>query len=245
MPLTVKSLATKFVTCSALAMLVLPSQAFSRPSIDPESDDVAALERLVSDYALGFHTGNSDLVMRSVHRDLSKRGVDRNFGGLGVQTVAWLEGQSLLQMSINYDQGGVFDEATPRRAVILDVSGDVAVVELLAGDWYDVFTAVKVDGHWTLLDCVWGLLEEWEPADTDTGEAAVVETILSAFAEAIQTGDDAELDRVLNPISQFRTLSYGEGRAVVHAVADYAVSEHRRSIDCSFCWTVRRCPGRT
>jgi hypothetical protein len=212
MPLTFKPLAW----LAAAAALLLPAHAGAAEA-DLPTDDNAALERLVSDYALGFHTGNADLMLGTVHRDLSKRGVDRNFRGLGVQTMAWLEGESLRQMGLNYDRDDAFDETTQRRAVILDVSGDVAVVELLAGDWYDVFTAVKIDGHWTLLDCVWGILPEWEPADVDAGEAAVVNTVLSTFADAVQTGDDAALDRVLDPISQFRTLSYRDGRAVVHA----------------------------
>lgn len=217
MPLVFRPLISRAAAWSALAVLLLPTHVLGRPAMDPAGDDVAALEQLVSDYALGFHIGDADLVMRSVHRDLSKRGVDRNFRGLGVQTVTWLEGESLRQMGLNYDRAGQFDETTQRRAIILDVSDDVAVVEVLAGNWYDAFTAVKIDGRWTLLDCVWGGLTEWEPADVDDGEAAVVNTILAAFSDAIQNGEDAELDRVLNPISQFRSLSYRDGRAVLHA----------------------------
>ena len=217
MNIAFRSLVAKLAAGSALAAVLLPSTAVGNPAFEPAGDDVAALERLISDYALGFHTGNAALVLGSVHRDLSKRGVDRNYRGLGVQTITWLEGESLRQMGINYDRAGQFDETTQRRAIILDLSGDVAVVELLAGDWYDVFTAVKVDGRWTLLDCIYGGLSEWEPAEVDAGEAAAVNAILATFAEAIQTGDDRGLDRVLNPISQFRTLSYRDGRAVLHA----------------------------
>jgi hypothetical protein len=211
MPVTFKPLA--YV---AAAALFLPFRAAAAEADLPTSD-TAALERLVSDYALGFHTGNADLMLGTVHRDLSKRGVDRNFRGFGVQTMAWLEGESLRQMGRAYNQAGEFDETTQRRAVILDISGDVAVVELLAGDWYDVFTAVKIDGNWTILDCVWGLLPEWEPVRVDAGEAAEVRAVLSTFADAVQSGDDAALARVLDPISQFRTLSRGAGHTVVHA----------------------------
>ena len=211
MPVTLKPLA--YV---AAAALFLPFRAAAAEADLPTSD-TAALERLVSDYALGFHTGNADLMLGTVHRDLSKRGVDRNFRGLGVQSMAWLEGESLRQMGRVYNQAGEFDETTQRRAVILDISGDVAVVELLAGDWYDVFTAVKIDGEWTILDCVWGLLPEWEPAHVDAGEAAEVRAVLSTFADAVQSGDDAALARVLDPISQFRTLSRRAGHTVVHA----------------------------
>jgi hypothetical protein len=211
MPVTLKPLA--YV---AAAALFLPFRAAAAEADLPTSD-TAALERLVSDYALGFHTGNADLMLGTVHRDLSKRGVDRNFRGLGVQTMAWLEGESLRQMGRAYNQAGEFDETTQRRAVILDISGDVAVVELLAGDWYDVFTAVKIDGEWTILDCVWGLLPEWEPAHVDAGEAAEVRAVLSTFADAVQSGDDAALARVLDPISQLRTLSRRAGHTVVHA----------------------------
>lgn len=212
MPLTFKPLAWL-----AAAALLLPTHAGAAEADLPTGDDAAALERLVSNYALGFHTGNADLMLGTVHRDLSKRGVDRDFAGLGVQTMAWLEGESLRQMGRAYNQAGEFDETTQRRAVILDISGDVAVVELLAGDWYDVFTAVKIDGNWTILDCVWGLLPEWEPVRVDAGEAAEVRAVLSTFADAVQSGDDAALDRVLDPISQFRTLSRRSGHAVVHA----------------------------
>lgn len=211
MPVTFKPLAYL-----AAAALFLPFRA-DATEVGAPTSDTAALERLVSNYALGFHTGNADLMLGTVHRDLSKRGVDRDFAGLGVQTMAWLEGESLRQMGRVYNQAGEFDEATQRRAVILDISDDVAVVELLAGDWYDVFTAVKIDGDWTILDCVWGLLPEWEPARVDAGEAAEVRAVLSTFAAAVQSGDDAALDRVLDPISQFRTLSRRSGHTVVHA----------------------------
>jgi hypothetical protein len=229
MPLTFKPLAWL-----AAAALLLPYQAVAAEAATPTGSDAAALERLVSNYALGFHTGNPDLVMGSTHRDLSKRGVDRDFAGLGVQTMAWLEGESLRQMGRAYDQADEFNETTQRRAVILDISGDVAVVELLAGDWYDVFTAVKIDGDWTILDCVWGLLPEWEPAHVDAGEAAEVRAVLSTFADAVQSGDDAALDRVLDPISQFRTLSRRSGHAVVHALSRqqvYAADHDARDPD--------------
>lgn len=203
-----------FITILTGLFLFASGPAYA--TIEQKNKDDAELEQLVSNYALGFHTGRQDLVLSSVHRDLSKRGVDRNFRNLQVQTMAWLEGESLRQMAINYDADDQFDEKTQRRAVILDVSGDVAVVELLAGDWYDVFTAVKIDGRWVILDCVWGLLEEWESAEVDAGEAAEVKAVLSTFSDAVQTGDDLALDRVLNPISQFRTLSHQGSQTTVH-----------------------------
>ncbi len=167
--------------------------------------DVEALQRLGSEYALGFHLGDSERMIATTHRDLSKRGVAR-VGPDGVEVLTWLEGDMLRFMGGNYDLEDQFDESTQRNVNVFSVSGDVAALELIAGDWYDEFTAIRTPDGWRILDCVWGVLNEYEPAAQDAGEAARLAALMREFVEASGVGDDAKLSRLLHPQSQIRQV---------------------------------------
>ncbi|MGE3839743.1 MAG: nuclear transport factor 2 family protein [Hyphomonadaceae bacterium] len=170
-----------------------------------QTPDERALQRLASDYALGFHIGDADLMMATTHRDLSKRGV-RRVGAEGPEALTWLEGDLLRFMGAHYDSEDRFDEATQRIVNVFAISGDVAALELVAGDWYDAFLAVRTAEGWRLLDCVWGVLSEYEAPGADTGEAALVEGVMRAFVSAAEGGDESALSELLHAQAQVRSF---------------------------------------
>ncbi|MGE0046875.1 MAG: nuclear transport factor 2 family protein [Hyphomonadaceae bacterium] len=187
--------------------------ALSAGAARAQDADVTALQNLGSDYALGFHIGDAARMLATTHRDLSKRGV-RRIGAEGPEALTWLEGDMLRYAGAHYDDTDQFDESTQRIVNVFEVSGDVAVLELIAGDWFDAFTAIRTAEGWRLLDCVWGVLDEYEAPDVDAGEAAEAAGVMAAFAQAAAAGHDAALDRVMHAQAQMRGLDRGALRAL-------------------------------
>lgn len=102
--------------------------SLANASASDRQQDVEALQYLGAEYALGFHFGESDRMIATTHRDLSKRGVAR-IGPDGVEVLAWLEGDMLRFMGENYDQENQFDESTRRDAAVFAMSAALAHAE--------------------------------------------------------------------------------------------------------------------
>lgn len=198
-------------TASMTLLLAFAALAFA--PAQAQTGDVADIEAVAGEYALGFHLSEPERLLATVHRDLSKRGVN-SVGEPRTEVLAWLEGDFLRYMGANYGRGGRFDETTQRIVTVFEVSGDVAVLELVAGDWYDGFIAIRTAQGWRLLDCVWGSLGEYEPPEQDAGEAAEVRRLFAAFARAAAVGDAVVLDRTMHAQAQMRMLESG----VLHAL---------------------------
>lgn len=191
---------------NTIGLLTLALALVSCPIAVAQSNDERALESLGSEYALGFHLGEAERMLATVHRDLSKRGV-RRVGSGGPEALTWLEGDLLRHMGDNYDYEDQFDESTQRIVRVYQISGDVAALELVAGDWYDAFTAIRTGEGWRILDCVWGVLSEYEQPERDAGEGAAIAALFETFTRAVAVGDTVALDRTMHAQAQVRGLA--------------------------------------
>lgn len=200
----------------AIRLLTLALTVMFSPIATAQSNDERALQNLGSEYALGFHLGEAERMLATVHRDLSKRGV-RRIGQEGPEALTWLEGDLLRYMGDNYDDQGQFDENTQRIVRVYQIAGDVAAFELIAGDWYDAFTAIRTGEGWRILDCVWGVLSEYEEPAQDAGESAAASALFETFARAVADGDAVALDRAMHGQAQVRGLAEGRLEARTRA----------------------------
>lgn len=195
---------------AATVLVVATLTATLHPtSLEPPAvpDDREALERLARRYARAFYVSDPDMLLSTVHVELSKKGPGGSFWGRPVEYLEWLEGERLQYAGLYYDAQDQFDETTPARVVVHAIVGDVAALELIAANWYDAFTAVRIDGDWLILDCVWGQVPEYEEPEVDAGESAAVDAVTRTFLRGMAEADRDLLDPVTHPNVRIRTVS--------------------------------------
>lgn len=165
------------------------------------ADDRAALDKLGKDFAMGFWNKNPAEVLATVHPDISKKGVAPNFRGSGEAVMETLPPDRLQILGRVYNSDDRLQAIEGPRVNIHEIDGDVASIEMVNGEWYDFFHAVKLNGEWTLLNCVYGGMDTYESAQPDADRAAV-ENVLEAYvaglagaSEALETALHVNLER--------------------------------------------------
>lgn len=176
-----------------LALLVMFAGAVMGPA---QADDREALEAIVESFAMGFYEGDPDRVLADVHPVISKLGTTN--GLPGGEVVRPLPPDRMRLLAPIYNRNGHLDAATaPPVGTVLALTDNVAQVRMVAGDWYDFFTAVRLNGEWSLVNCVYGPLPSLTPDDPDAVRDAV-QTTISDYVDARIAGDAAAIDRLVD-----------------------------------------------
>jgi hypothetical protein len=114
------------------------------------SDDKAAIRATVLDYIEGYYLSDPVRMERSLHPTYLKHTVS---GSAGDPKVIEKRGVDMVQEARNKKE--VTPEADRKEDItILDVSGDVASVKLVATAWTNYMTLLKQNGAWKILSVV-------------------------------------------------------------------------------------------
>ena|SRR5947208_1552960 len=114
------------------------------------SDDAAAIRATVLDYIEGYYLSDPVRMERSLHPTYLKHTVS---GSDGDVKVVEKRGVDMVQEARN--KKDVTPEADRKEDItILDVSGDVASVKLVATAWTNYMTLLRQNGAWKILSVV-------------------------------------------------------------------------------------------
>lgn len=159
------SLYTKQLIRILLLLLILPHSILA--------NETQSIEDTAMEFALGFWNQNPKQVLAPLHPDLSKKGVKRNWRKSGKEIMATLPPGRLAILSTIYNSEGRLDEIPKPQVYIHEVSKDFASLELVNEVWYDFFHAVKLNGEWQLLNCVYGNGQEYPLAKSEADTKAI------------------------------------------------------------------------
>jgi hypothetical protein len=139
--------------CSGcIAVLIFVLAGASQPP--HASDDRAAVERAVADYAQALYEVRPELVERSVHRDLVKRGFFRDESGEWVQDVMDWERLHALAAEWNAERS-VTTEQSPWKVRVVDLFDQTATALLTAHWGIDHIQLARYDGRWLIVQVLW------------------------------------------------------------------------------------------
>ncbi|SMC27503.1 Putative lumazine-binding [Andreprevotia lacus DSM 23236] len=116
--------------------------------------DCKALDAVARDYIEGWYDGNAARMRNALSPQLAKRNVAQGADGARVEEM----GADGLIYYTGKGAGATRDPALRRADVtVLDVSGDMAAVKLVAQDWVDYLALARIDGQWKIVTVVWEL----------------------------------------------------------------------------------------
>jgi hypothetical protein len=144
----------KFLWCAGcIVALIFVAPGVSQPPPVPSSER-AAVERAVADYAEALYDVRPELIERSVHRDLIKRGFFRNDQGEWVEDVMTWQELHALAGKWNTDRT-VTAEQSPWSVRVVDVFDQTATA-LLSAHWgIDHMQLARYDGRWQIVQVLW------------------------------------------------------------------------------------------
>ena len=119
-----------------------------------QTADRKAVERAVLDYAEAIYEVKPELVDRSVHRELAKRGFIR--GQDGAYREAPMTFAQLRTLAERWNAQGRVDAKTARKeVVVLDLLDQTASAKLTASWGIDYLHLGKYDGEWKIVNIIW------------------------------------------------------------------------------------------
>jgi hypothetical protein len=122
--------------------------AFDLPS------EKAAVHSAAKDYVDALYEAKPDLIVRSVHPQLAKRGFYRNDKGVFQESTMTFD--QLKTLAGRWNEGGKRDlSKSPREVVVIEVLDHIATAKIVA-DWgVDHMQLAKSDGQWKIVNIVW------------------------------------------------------------------------------------------
>ena len=139
-----------FLTSLALALAITTGQAQSSPASDKEAVRQAAMN-----YLDALYQAKPELIEKSVHPDLSKRGY---FHKKGEQHFS----NELMSYQQLYDLAGKWNkdgkrplEKAPKEVVVYEVLNQTASAKVTAYWGIDYMHLAKYDGTWKIVNILW------------------------------------------------------------------------------------------
>ncbi len=119
-----------------------------------QNADRKAVERAVLDYAEAIYEVKPELVDRSVHPELAKRGFMR--GQDGTYREAPMSFAQLRTLAERWNAQGRVNAKTARKEiVVLDLLDQTASAKLTAQWGVDYLHLAKYDGEWKIVNILW------------------------------------------------------------------------------------------
>ena len=140
------ALATPLVT-----VLAQEDAADAAPKADPER---AAVERAVLDYAEAFYDVKPELLARSVHPDLDKRGWFRSSPEEPYSELP-MTYEQLVELAKRFNKEGRLPADAPKEVEVLDLLDQTASAKLVAAWGVDYLHLAKYDGVWRIRQVLW------------------------------------------------------------------------------------------
>ena len=136
-----------------IAVLAMALTAIGAGRVEQNADR-KAVERAVLDYAEAIYEVKPELVDRSVHRELAKRGFIR--GQDGTYREAPMSFAQLRTLAERWNAQGRVNAKTARKdVVVLDLLDQTASAKLTASWGVDYLHLGKYDGEWKIVNILW------------------------------------------------------------------------------------------
>ena len=177
------SLFIKQLLCTLLLLSILP--------LSIQAKESNSVEDTVMNFALGFWQQNTEQVLNPLHPALSKKGIKRNWRKSGKEIMATLPPDRLEILATVYNSEGRLNDISKPKVYLHEVNEHFASLELVNDDWYDFFHAVKLDGEWKLLNCVYGKGREY-PLPKSQEDTQAINAVIDHFVAGL-AGDADKL----------------------------------------------------
>ena len=142
----------KQIMMMALMGAIAGSSGYAQTNAAAEKDAVAAA---AMDYIIALYEAKPELIARSVHTDLSKRGYFRKKGETTF-TSAPMSYQQLYELAGTWNKDGKRPVATaPKGVIVYEVLDQTASAKVTALWGVDYMHLAKYDGKWKIVNILW------------------------------------------------------------------------------------------
>ena len=137
----------------AVGSALFAAPVLSAPAGTDHTDERAAIERAVLDYAEAYYEVKPEYVERGIHRELVKAGyLLKDDGTLEIKPMDFDGFMSMVQWFVDQER---VPEPGPKEVEILDALDQTALVKL-TGSWgVDYMQLAKFDGRWQTRHVIW------------------------------------------------------------------------------------------
>ena len=140
------------IAIMALSLTIAGLAGQAQSGASAEKDAVAAA---AMDYLVALYEAKPELVARSVHPDLSKRGYFRKKGETTFSS-APMSYQQLYDLAGTWNKDGKRPVATaPKDVVVYEVLNQTASAKVTALWGIDYMHLAKYDGKWKIVNILW------------------------------------------------------------------------------------------
>ena len=142
----------KRVAMLAMAVTLLGFTGHAQTRASDEKEAVAAA---AMDYLVALYEAKPELIARSVHPDLAKRGYFRKKGETAFSN-ATMSYQQLYDLAGTWNKDGKRPVATaPKDVVVFEVLNQTASAKVTALWGIDYMHLAKYDGKWKIVNILW------------------------------------------------------------------------------------------
>ena len=139
----------------ALLSLVGMIVGFTGHAQSPANAEKEAVAAAAMDYLVALYQAKPELIARSVHTDLSKRGYYKKKGETAF-TSAPMSYQQLFDLAGSWNKDGKRPVATaPKEVVVYEVLNQTASAKVTALWGIDYMHLAKYDGKWKIVNILW------------------------------------------------------------------------------------------
>ena len=142
----------KRIAVLALAAIVIGFTVHTQARAAAEKEAVAAA---AMDYLVALYEAKPDLIARSVHTDLAKRGYFKKKGETSFSSSP-MTYQQLFDLAGTWNKDGKRPVATaPKEVVVYEVLNQTASAKVTALWGIDYMHLAKYDGKWKIVNILW------------------------------------------------------------------------------------------
>jgi hypothetical protein len=142
----------KRIAMLAIVGLIAGFTGHAQSQANAEKDAVAAA---AMDYLVALYEAKPDLIARSVHTDLAKRGYFRKKGETTFTSTP-MSYQQLYDLAGTWNKDGKRPVATaPKEVVVYEVLNQTASAKVTALWGIDYMHLAKYDGKWKIVNILW------------------------------------------------------------------------------------------
>lgn len=182
------------------------------------SDDRAAIEQTVLDYAEGYYGGEPARMTRAVSPYLSKReAILRQGAGT---LIGEMNADTLIEFSYGVK---LAPEARKMTTEVLDIGPDTASARVFSARFNDYVHLIKRNGAWQIVNVLWHA----PPASAAGDQTGAVTDTVRSFASALTATAGGSAPATLHPLAHLRSVApsrQGRPRYVLDQNADAFVA---------------------
>lgn len=183
------------------------------PALADDVETEAALSQLADTFARGFYARDAEMVLSTVHPELSKIGVRQNFRGSGLDIIEQLPPGTLQVLGAVYNYDNHLDPVTSTVGVeFFESTSSMGLLRLTADrDWYDYFLGTHINGEWVFINCSYGGYHMIDNPDRDA-DMASINDVVSGYAAGWDAGEYAPVIAAMYPDADRRHVVRGGRR---------------------------------